>query len=66
MKTKDKHTSTDKVKPISTDQKKQTENKASLSDQIEDWASPEFNTSLNEELAEKIKDNPNKFIGCGS
>ncbi|MEZ5003069.1 MAG: hypothetical protein R2730_08520 [Chitinophagales bacterium] len=26
---------------------------------------PDLPTSLNEELAEKIKDNPNKFIGCG-
>ena len=25
-----------------------------------------FPTSLNDELVEKIKDNPNKFIGCGS
>ena len=25
-----------------------------------------FQTSLNDELVEKIKDNPNKFIGCGS
>ncbi|MCB0502852.1 MAG: hypothetical protein KDD32_09205 [Bacteroidetes bacterium] len=26
---------------------------------------PDLPTSLNEELSEKIKDNPNKFIGCG-
>jgi hypothetical protein len=26
---------------------------------------PDFPTSLNEELTKKIKDNPNKFIGCG-
>ena len=26
---------------------------------------PEHATSLNEELTEKIKDNPNKFLGCG-
>ncbi|MEZ5021826.1 MAG: hypothetical protein R2728_00945 [Chitinophagales bacterium] len=26
---------------------------------------PNLPTSLNEELSEKIKGNPNKFIGCG-
>ena len=29
------------------------------------WDDHRFTTSLNEELSEKIKDNPNKFIGCG-
>lgn len=26
---------------------------------------PDIPTTLNEELDEKIRDNPNKFIGCG-
>ena len=26
---------------------------------------PKLPESLNEELSEKIRDNPNKFIGCG-
>jgi len=29
------------------------------------WDGQPVRTSLNEELAEKIKDDPNKFIGCG-
>lgn len=29
------------------------------------WEDEQLPTSLNEELIEKIKDNPNKFIGCG-
>lgn len=40
-------------------------------DPKERTAAAEFNgeieipTSLNEELTERIKDNPNRFIGCG-
>jgi hypothetical protein len=32
---------------------------------IESPALPEHPSSLNRELAEKIKEDPNKFLGCG-
>lgn len=36
-----------------------------LEEIVDDSVLPDLPNSLNEELSEKIKDNPNKFIGCG-
>ena len=60
------------IKPDKNEQEPVTRTAASreTDDETEDMDTPEMPysdlpTSLNEELDERISDDPNKFIGCG-